>query len=150
MLEPSCAGPLHQGVPIAQAAPNTYINTESFSTTWAGMSKGKPYNLWTRYLYNKSRFLFSFMDVYSSAAPSETPLVKENTSWNTWTFQYYSLRDFWKTFWLWWFQLMLLLSKIFHAILWTELPEIIIRLFEKLMFKDTLQTEASNVRLDEI
>lgn len=50
------------------------MNTESLSTTWAGRSKGNPYNLWTRYLYNRSMFLFSFIDVHSSAAPSERPL----------------------------------------------------------------------------
>lgn len=65
-------------VSLVRTQSHTYMNTESLSTTWASMSKGNPYNLWTRYLYNRSRFLFSFIDVYSSAAPSERPpLVKD-------------------------------------------------------------------------
>ncbi|KAG7262779.1 hypothetical protein CRUP_021623 [Coryphaenoides rupestris] len=40
-----------------------YMKTASRSTTCAGLWKGKPYSLCTRYLYNTSRFFISFTEV---------------------------------------------------------------------------------------
>ena len=52
--------------------PGAYMKTASLSTTCAGLWKGKPYSLWTRYLYNTSKFFISFTDVYSRDAPSDS------------------------------------------------------------------------------